>query len=54
MGLQEARDILVYELTKLSDELSENYTYEKHQLYDALEFCVDKLNREIDSYCNLP
>lgn len=54
MGLQEAKDILVYELTKLSDELSENYTYKKQQLYEALEFVIDKLDREITSYCNLP
>lgn len=54
MGLQEARDILYYELTKLSSDICENYTYEKQQLYEALEFCVDKLDREIASYCNIP
>ena len=54
MGLQEARDILFHELTNLSDELSENYTYEKAQLYEALEFAINKIDREIASYCNLP
>lgn len=54
MGLQEASVILHYELTKLSREMSEHYTYEKKQLYEALEFVIDKLDREIASYCNLP
>lgn len=54
MGLQEARDILFYELTNLSDELSENYTHEKARLYEALMFVIGGLDQEIASYCNLP
>lgn len=54
MGLEEARYILRCELLKLSDELSVNYTYEKRRLYEALEFALDRLDREFSSYCNLP
>lgn len=54
MGLQEARDILVLELINLSADLAENYTREKQRFYNALEFAVNKLDREIRSYCNLP
>lgn len=54
MGLQEARDILFYHMTRLESGLWDNYSYEKYQVYEAVKFAVDRLDREIASYCNLP
>jgi hypothetical protein len=54
MGLQEARDILYWNKLQLDVEQAESYSYRKQQFCEALEFVIDKLDREIASYCNLP
>lgn len=54
MGLQEAHAILLWHMRQLDAELSEHYDRDKRQLYEALKYAVDKLAKEIASYCNLP
>lgn len=46
MSLQEARDVLFQFLTELECDGGD------HQLIEALEFAVDRFDREIASYRN--
>lgn len=52
MGLQEARDILFRHSSDMQAEQWEDYDFHRQDVIDALEFAIDKLEREIASYRN--
>lgn len=47
MDLQEARDTLFCHLTDIQAKYSECFSYGQWQLAQALEFVVDKLDKEL-------
>lgn len=54
MGLQEAHAVLYRHMLELEAEYYNNPSREKYQVYEAVKFAVEKLSKEISSYCNLP
>lgn len=53
MGLEEARDTLAYHNWRLQMEQCEDYSSDKQRFIEALDFAIDRLDKEIASYRNI-
>lgn len=55
MDNKTARNILSLHLFRIRTGVESDYPfYEEQKVIEAIRFCIEKLDREIDYYCNLP